>query len=172
MKSTTEQIRWTGEGELSMEVLGIGKQESSAHILDLQQWRMSVVNTLFFKITFAAACCCNSLFRFGCFLSCLWFWSSMFSHTSGVFCLPIFTTYLLWDSLWLFIYPSRVSPISTFTVSEHIYTYIHILVFHSKARNQIILYLQESRVLKKPHQLLCMMTCRLWAFSIKKTSKV
>lgn len=143
MKSTTEQIRWTGEAELSVQVAGMGKQESSAHILDLQRWGMSPLNTLFFRTTFAAACCCNSLFIFGCFLSCLWFCSSMFSHRSGVFYLPIFTTYLLWDSLWLFIYPSRVSSISTSTVHEdihkYIYTYTHTTVsFKSQKANNSV----------------------------------
>lgn len=124
MKSTTEQIRWTEEARLLVQVLGMGKQKSSAHTFDLQQQCISVVNALFFKITFAVACCCNSLFRFGCFLSCLWFCSSMFSHRSGVFCLPISTTYLLCDSLWLHLSFSGL-PCFPFTVSEYNHTYIY-----------------------------------------------
>lgn len=152
MKSTTEQTRWTEEAWLPMQVLGIGKQESSAHTFDLQQWCMSVVNALFFKITFAVACCCNSLFRFGCFLSCLWFCSSMFSHRSGIFCLPIFTTYLLCDSLWFQLSFSGL-PCTT--------THIYILLFNSEARQQIILYLQECKVLRRWYQLLCMIAHEL-----------
>lgn len=159
MKPTTEQIRWTGEAELSVEVTGDGEAGKQGSHTSSSAWRMSVVNTLFFKITFATACC---------WIPCLDLTASSLVCGLAPPCFPTEVEYSVYPFSPLIsseihfdsVYPSQVFPISTFTVSEDIYTnthtyiymytHTHKILFHYAVRKWVIMHFQECRVLKKP----------------------